>query len=161
MSKEFETTRVPGRMSRILGRSLRLMLGSRNIVTTVALEKSVANRSACMNDASSVTPASFAFRRDSSTMSGLYSTPIARVPRFAAVMTVRPSPEPRSIRRSAGVTCARSSMRSTSACAVGTQITSLPDWPTRGSNGAFGSANASPAATIATAATGSDHANER
>ena len=46
-------------MSRIFGRSLRLMLGSRNIVITVALEKSVANRSACVKVASSLTPASF------------------------------------------------------------------------------------------------------
>ncbi len=34
-----------------------------------------------------------------------------------------------------GVTLVRSSIFSTSACGVGTQITSLPGWPTCGSNG--------------------------
>src|SRR5688572_26786824 len=68
-------------------------------------------------------------------MSGLYSMPIARAPRFAAVITVRPSPEPRSITKSCGVTLAMSSILSTSVCGVGTQTTSLPAWPTCGSNG--------------------------
>ena len=36
---------------------------------------------------------------------------------------------------SAAVTLAMSSILSTSACGVGTQITSLPAWPTCGSNG--------------------------
>ena len=45
----FDTMRVPGFMSRIFGRSRRLMSGSRNIVITVAFEKSVSNRSAFMN----------------------------------------------------------------------------------------------------------------
>ena len=56
--------------------------------------------------------------------------PSALAPRLAAVMTVRPSPEPRSITKSDGVTLAMSSILSTSACAVGTQMTSLPGWPT-------------------------------
>ena len=67
-------------------------------------------------------------------MSGLYSMPSARAPRFAAVMTVRPSPEPRSITKSADVTFAMSSILSTTTCGVGTQTTSLPGWPTSGSN---------------------------
>ena len=79
-----------------------------------------------MNSALSLTPALAAFCFDSSTMSGLYSMPIARAPRLAAVMTVRPSPEPRSITKSCGVTFAMSSILSTSACGVGTQTTSLP-----------------------------------
>src|SRR5690606_13440104 len=70
--------------------------------------------------------------RESATMSGLYSMPRALAPRLAAVITVRPSPEPRSTNVSYGVSAAMSSMRSTSACGVGTQITSLPDCPTVG-----------------------------
>ena len=41
--------RVPGFRSRIFGRSFRLMSGSRNMVITVAFEKSVSNRSAFTN----------------------------------------------------------------------------------------------------------------
>ncbi len=53
-----------------------------------------------------------------------------------------------------GVTLARSSIFSTSACGVGTQITSLPGWPTCGSNGfLLGCARAMPKVTVA-AATG-------
>ena len=37
--KEFETTRVPGFMVRIFGRSLMLISGSRNIVMTVGLRE--------------------------------------------------------------------------------------------------------------------------
>ena len=59
-------------------------------------------------------------------MSGLYSMPIARAPRLAAVITVRPSPEPRSITKSVLVTLAISSIWSTTACGVGTHTTSLP-----------------------------------
>jgi hypothetical protein len=88
--------RVPGFMSRIFGRSLRLIDGSRNIVTTEALEKSVSYRSALTKVALPETPSFFALRCESSTMSGLYSIPKAVAPRFAAVITVRPSPEPRS-----------------------------------------------------------------
>ena len=97
MSKEFATMRVPGLRSRIFGRSFMLILGSKNIVITVAWEKSLSNRSAFMNVALSVTPSLAALRFDSSTISGLYSMPSALAPRFAAVITVRPSPEPRSI----------------------------------------------------------------
>ena len=46
-------------------------------------------------------------------MSGLYSTPSARAPRLAAVITVRPSPEPRSMTKSFDVTLAMSSILST------------------------------------------------
>ena len=65
---------------------------------TVALLKSLWKMSPCTKLALPVTPASAALRRDSATMSGLYSMPIAVTPRLAAVMTVRPSPEPRSTR---------------------------------------------------------------
>jgi hypothetical protein len=102
-------------------------------VITVALEKSVWKRSAFTNWARSATPAFCALIRESSTISGLYSTPSARAPRFAAVITVRPSPEPRSMTKSSGVTLAMSSILSTSAWGVGTQTTSLPSWPTVGS----------------------------
>src|SRR6185503_949305 len=76
IEKDFDTTRVPGFRLRIFGRSLGLMSGSRNIVRTVALERSVSKRSAFMNVAFSGTPASWALRFDSSTMFGLYSIPI-------------------------------------------------------------------------------------
>ena len=45
----------------------------------------------------SLTPSLAALRFDSSTMSGLYSMPSALAPRLAAVITVRPSPDPKSI----------------------------------------------------------------
>ena len=133
MVKELETMRVPGLRSRILGRSCRLMRGSRNIVITVALVRSASNRSPLMKVTLLVTPASCARCFDSSTMSGLNSTPMPVAPRLAAVMTVRPSPEPRSITTSCGVTFARSSIASTVTCGVGTQTTSLPSWPDCGS----------------------------
>ena len=41
---EFDTTRVPGVMARIAGRSFMLIWGSRNMVITCAFEKSVSNR---------------------------------------------------------------------------------------------------------------------
>ena len=69
--------RVPGFMLRIVGRSRRLIDGSRNIVMTCAFEKSVSNRSALTKVALSPTPAAVALRFDSSTMSGLYSMPWA------------------------------------------------------------------------------------
>src|SRR5688572_1180470 len=131
----FVTMRVPGAMSRICGRRRMLMLGSRNIVTTFAFEKSLANRSACSNVASLVTPASSALRFESATMSGLYSMPSARAPRFAASMTVRPSPDPRSTTKSFGVTLAMSSIALTVSIGVGTQTTSLPACPLWGTNG--------------------------
>ena len=84
-------------MARILARSFMLIEGSRNSVTTLALEKSVSKRSACTKVARSAdTLAATAFVRDNATMSGLYSMPNDLAPRLAAVMTVRPSPEPRS-----------------------------------------------------------------
>ena len=52
-------------------------------------------------------------------------------------MMLRPSPEPRSITKSCGVTFAMSSIFSTVTNGVGTHTTSLPDWPTTGSNGFF------------------------
>ena len=67
------------------------------MVRTVACEKSVLNRSAFTKVALSVTPSLAALAFESSTIFGLYSTPSALAPRLAAVMTVRPSPEPRSM----------------------------------------------------------------
>ena len=60
--------------------------------------------------------------------------PTARAPNFfAAAIAILPSPAPRSITKSCGVTWAIVSMRSTTSSGVGTQITSLPAWPTCGS----------------------------
>jgi hypothetical protein len=58
--------------------------------------------------------------------------PSARAPRMAAAITMRPSPEPRSITKSSRVTFAMSSIVSTSTDGVGTHTTSLPGWPTEG-----------------------------
>jgi hypothetical protein len=113
-------------MSRIFGSSTLRFSGSRKSASTVACEKSAWYMSPWTNVALSATPAAAAFFFDSSTRSGLYSTPTARAPRFAAAMTLRPSPEPRSITTSFGVTLARSSMRSTISAGVGTHTTSLP-----------------------------------
>jgi hypothetical protein len=88
--------------------------------------------SAFMNCARWVTPAAAAFCFDSSTMFGSYSMPRALAPIFAAVMTVRPSPDPRSTTMSDGVTFASSIILSTSSCGVGTQMTSFPACPTLG-----------------------------
>ncbi len=104
------------------------------IVSTVAREKSVLKRSARMKVALSATPASAALRCERATISGLYSIPSARAPRFAAVMTVLPSPDPRSMTKSFFVTFAMSSIRSTNTCGVGTHMTSFPSWPTCGAN---------------------------
>jgi hypothetical protein len=57
---------------------------------------------------------------------------------LAAAMMLRPSPEPRSMTMSLGVTAAMSSIFSTSSGGVGTHTTSLPAWPTWGSNGFCG-----------------------
>jgi hypothetical protein len=99
----------------------------------VAFEMSAVNMSPSTKVARPATPASSARRVESATISGLYSTPMARAPRRAAAMTLRPSPEPRSITRSPAVTCAMSSIFSTSAGGVGTHTTSLPPWPISGS----------------------------
>src|SRR5688500_8678690 len=80
-------------------------------------------------------PAACAFSLACFTMSGLYSTPIARAPNLrAAMIAILPSPAPRSHTKSFGVTCAMVSIRSTTSSGVGTQITSLPAWPTWGWN---------------------------
>src|SRR5688572_20173519 len=105
-----------------------------------------------MKVARPLTPSFSALTRESATMSALNSTPIAVAPRLAAVMTVRPSPEPRSITTSDGATLAMSSMRSTMVCAVGTQMTSLPGCPTRGSNLDFSSASATLSAAMTASA---------
>ncbi len=100
---------------------------------TVAFERSTSNRSPSTNVALSATPASRARLRASATISGLNSTPMAVAPRLAAVITVMPLPEPRSMTTSDAVTFARSSILSTVACGVGTHTTSLPAWPDVGS----------------------------
>src|SRR5688572_4664804 len=139
MVKECDATRVPGRMERICGRSFMLSAGSRYMVMTSALLKSVAKmspwRMVALPGPSPATPAAWALALACLTISGLYSMPMARAPNFfAAAMAILPSPAPRSITRSLEVTCAMVSMRSTTSSGVGTQITSLPAWPTCGSN---------------------------
>ncbi len=78
------------------------------------------------NCAFSATPASCASLRDSATMSGLYSTPSARAPSLAAAITLRPSPDPRSITKSFGVTWPSSISLLTMSGGDGTHTTSLP-----------------------------------
>ena len=139
MLNECDTTRVPGRMARICGRSFMLSAGSRYSVTTVAPEMSVWKMSAWRMSALPwplpATPAACALALACFTMSGLYSMPTARAPNFfAAAIAILPSPAPRSMTKSCGVTCAMVSMRSTTSSGVGTQITSLPAWPTCGWN---------------------------
>ena len=142
------TMRVPGLSARNLGASLSRLLGSRNSASTVAFEISASYMSPSMNVARSATPASCAFRRERATISGLNSKPKARAPRLAAAMTLRPSPDPRSITMSCGVTFAMSSIFSTSSCGVGTQTTSLPAWPGVGSYVAVCAAASAAARTV-------------
>src|SRR6185369_3088221 len=127
--------RVPAGSWRNFGASFSRLTGRRKSASAVACERSASYMSPCTNFALSATPASSAFLRASATMSASYSTPRARAPRFAAAITRRPSPEPRSTTKSRGVTAARSSIFSTSARGVGTQTTSLPAWPSYGSKG--------------------------
>ena len=147
MVKECDTTRVPGRIERMLGRSFMLSAGSRYSVMTVAWLKSVWKMSAFRKLALSATPAFCALSCATLTMSGLYSMPSALAPRLAAAITILPSPEPRSMWKSFGPTCAIVSMRSTTSSGVGTQITSLPAWPTCGSNFCAATANGTASAT--------------
>ena len=123
----------------MVGRSFMLSAGSRYSVITVAELKSVAKmspwRMVALPWPEPATPADCALALACFTMSGLYSTPVARAPNFfAAMIAILPSPAPRSHTESFGVTCAMVSMRSTTSSGVGTQITSLPAWPTCGWN---------------------------
>ena len=100
MLNVFETIRLPGFNARNLSRSCSMFCGSRKSAITDASEMSATYMSPCTNcafPAAPPTPASSARRFDRWTRSRLYSTPSARAPRFAAAMTLRPSPEPRSI----------------------------------------------------------------
>ena len=73
-----------------------------------------------------------ALRFDSSTRSGLYSTPSARAPRFAAAITLRPSPEPRSITKSLRRHARHVEHHLDGVSGDGIQTTSLPSCPMRG-----------------------------
>ena len=80
-----------------------------------------------MNFTLSVTPAVFAFAFASLMRSGSMSMPTPRAPYFcAAVMTMRPSPHPRSYTVSFAVTAAIFIIVSTISSGVGTKITSGP-----------------------------------
>ena len=93
-----DTTREPGLSSRTsFGRSRSLRLCSRYSVTTVASDRSVAKKLPVTNRTRSETPAAAALAVASFTRAGSISTPTPRAPYFfAAVMTMRPSPDPRS-----------------------------------------------------------------
>jgi hypothetical protein len=100
------TMRVPGGNARNFGTSFSMLVGRRNSARTVAFEMSAAYMSPWANIALSPTPCAAACRFEYSTSSGLNSTPSPRAPRLAAAMMVRPSPDPRSITKSCGVTLA-------------------------------------------------------
>ena len=98
MSQSCDTTRVPGASASRRGRSCRLTSGSRYIVTTVAgrgrSRTGPARGTRAVGDAGGAC----AFSRLLRTRAGTISTPRPRAPkRRAAVMTMRPSPEPRSM----------------------------------------------------------------
>ena len=79
------------------------------------------NRSSILKETRSATPAQRASKRLFSMRSASISMPTPRAPnRFAAVIGIRPSPDPRSITKSFGPTFASSSIRSTVDCGVGT-----------------------------------------
>src|SRR5262249_12893725 len=162
MPKPLMTMREPGLSSRNFGASLLRFSVNRKSASTVACEISASYMPPCTNSAFSDTPSFAAFRCASLTMSSLYSTPSARAPRLAAAITLRPSPEPRSMTKSRGVTAAMSSIFSTSAWGVGTQTTSLPAWPTIGSKGFSAAcwASATPPANT-TRQTADDNRNNR
>ena len=120
-----ETTRVPGfSSSSRRGRRRMFTSGSRYMVTTVASPILVSNRFSCRNVTLSSTPAFLAFSLASRTRCGSISTPSARAPFSPAAMAMRPSPEPRSITKSPGLTSTICSMRSTTSGGVGTKGTS-------------------------------------
>ena len=104
MRNVLDTMRDPGASAKNFDRSCSMLLGSRKRAITVAFEMSATNMSPWTNLALSATPAVLASRSDSATMSGLNSTPSALAPRLAAAMTLRPSPDPRSITKSLGPT---------------------------------------------------------
>ena len=94
-------------------------------MTTVASLMFASNKSCCTNLTRSPTPAflrlSFASRMRTQSI----SMPTPRAPySFAAVIGIRPSPDPRSYTTSAGVTFARFSIATTTLWGVGTNFTS-------------------------------------
>ena len=126
MVKECDTTRVPGRMARIVGRSFMLSAGSRYSVITVAWLKSVAKmspwRMVALPGPTPATPAACALPLACFAMSGLYSMPVARAPNFfAAAIAILPSPAPRSTAESFGV-----DLRHGAACARPRRRASAP-----------------------------------
>ncbi len=90
-------------------------------MTTVASDTSVANRSWRTKRARSATPSRRAASTDSATSFSSISMPSPRAPRsFAAVSTIRPSPEPMSTSTSSGPTPAISSIFETTPSGEGT-----------------------------------------
>jgi hypothetical protein len=98
MSQAYETTREPGCSSeRSFGRSFRFGFGCRKRVTTVADRTSAKYMSPSLNSTLSATPASRAFASACLTRVESISMPTPRAPNsFAAVIGMRPSPDPRS-----------------------------------------------------------------
>ena len=122
MSNWCETMRVPTFNSlSSFGRSFMLTSGSRYSVTTVASWKSASKRFFWRKCTRSVTPACFALSSASLIRSGSMSTPVPVAPNFcAAIITIRPSPQPRSYRMSPFLTSPSFSMASTTSGGVGT-----------------------------------------
>ena len=120
--KSWLTMRVPGcRSASSFGRSIRISSGNRYMLTTVALRRSASNTFCREKLTRSPTPERFASELASSTSSGLMSTPNPRAPcRRAAVVTMRPSPEPRSTTTSDLPTPAIFAIASATLCGLGT-----------------------------------------
>ena len=97
MSKAWETTREPGlSWLKRFGRNFIFTSGNRYMVTTDAADRSTVRMSCWRISAESFTPALSIFARYSLTRSPSISNPTAPAPFFAAVITILPSPEPRS-----------------------------------------------------------------
>ena len=96
------------------------MVVDRYSITTVAAEILAANMSASTKVTLSATPPSRASSLESATSLGSISIPTPRAPYFcAAMMTIRPSPDPRSYTMSSAPTPASMSMASAIGCRVG------------------------------------------
>src|SRR4029079_14125654 len=122
------------------------------MVTTLARPMSAVSTSPSLNRARAPTPARCAISRDFATSSGSISTPRPRAPNiFAAAITIRPSPEPRSTTKSSAPVPANESMRSTTSSGV----------LMKGGRRSPSCAHAAPAGTPATNAPARTAANAR
>ena len=116
---------MPGLSCLSFGARRELTGGDKYIITTVAGLISAVKRSSVRNVTLSATPAARAFAVASRVRSGSMSMPTPRAPYiFAAAITIRPSPDPRSYTTSFGVIFASFSIASTTTDGVGTKMTS-------------------------------------